>query len=696
VKTRFSFSAAVFLAWAISSAQADTLVQWNFNSPTPDANTSTGTTAPSVGAGTASTLGGVTNTFSTGSGADPAPSADNSGWNISKFPGATSNNLSAGVRFDASTAGYTNIQVSWSQRNSATASRYLRLQYTADGMHFTNATATAVLADSVFTNQAVDLSGIAACANNPNFGIRLVTEFESTATGSGTNAYVATDSASSYGTSGTMRFDLVTIAGTFIPDGNTPPYIFSNISNQTVRPYQSTGPLPFTVLDAESPASALTLAGVSSDPAVVYPGDIVFGGSGANRTVAVTASGQAGTAQVTVFVRDPGGKSNSMSFAVTVLAANTAPFISAISRTNTLANTSVPGIAFTVWDLESAAGELTVSGTSANAALVPNDPAHVSFGGSGSNRTLTLTPAGDQIGVAPITVTVSDGTNTSSTVFGLMVTPSTNVLFYDPFSYADGSLLTNSGFYWANRSGTDGECQVVSGQARLSDAGTEDLVGPLIAGPYDTGKQTVLYAACKLTCVTLPNAAPGLIAHFANGSTLRGRLYAGTTNAAPNGFRLHVANGSTTAVPILVDLATNVAYAIVTRYKIDENSTTVWINPAAESDFSVTAADVQSPNRIASYGFRQDADIGGTFLLDDLRVGRTFEAALGTGGGSPLPIPLEYEYVGGSLVLRWSNPAFALQSAPAANGPYTNLPAATSPHTNPISGVERFFRLKAN
>jgi len=37
-----------------------------------------------------------------------------------------------------------------------------------------------------------------------------------------------------------------------------------------------------------------------------------------------------------------------------------------------------------------------------------------------------------------------------------------------------------------------------------------------------------------------------------------------------------------------------------------------------------------------------------------------------------------------------------LQSAPAVTGPFTNLPGATSPYTNPLTAPQQFFRLKGN
>jgi hypothetical protein len=44
-------------------------------------------------------------------------------------------------------------------------------------------------------------------------------------------------------------------------------------------------------------------------------------------------------------------------------------------------------------------------------------------------------------------------------------------------------------------------------------------------------------------------------------------------------------------------------------------------------------------------------------------------------------------------VLTWTNAAFNLQVAPNVTGTYTNIPGATSPYTNALSGSRQFFRL---
>jgi hypothetical protein len=50
--------------------------------------------------------------------------------------------------------------------------------------------------------------------NNSNFIFRIVGEFESTAIGSANGNYVAAQPGSTYATSGTTRFDMVSVSGT--------------------------------------------------------------------------------------------------------------------------------------------------------------------------------------------------------------------------------------------------------------------------------------------------------------------------------------------------------------------------------------------------------------------------------------------------------------------------------------------------
>jgi pectate lyase len=98
---------------------------------------------------------------------------------------------------------------------------------------------------------------------------------------------------------------------------------------------------------------------------------------------------------------------------------NTAPTISNIADQSISVNGNTGALAFTVGDAETAAGSLTLTKGSSNTTLVPT--ANIVFGGSGANRTVTVTPVAGQTGTATITVTVSDGSLTASDTFVLTV-----------------------------------------------------------------------------------------------------------------------------------------------------------------------------------------------------------------------------------------------------------------------------------
>ena len=51
--------------------------------------------------------------------------------------------------------------------------------------------------------------------------------------------------------------------------------------------------------------------------------------------------------------------------------------------------------------------------------------------------------------------------------------------------------------------------------------------------------------------------------------------------------------------------------------------------------------------------------------------------------------------VGINAILTWptNTTGFNLQSAPTMSATFTNIPDATSPYTNPITGTQKFYRL---
>lgn len=196
-----------FIALAIAgtalSAQAAIITQWNFEA----ANAT-----PSIGLGTASLVGGTTATFASGFG------GSTNAWNTTGYPAASTANKSAGVRFDVSTLGFQGIKVSYAHRHSNTSANTNVLQYTINGgttwidaQTFTFTPAATGTGDTWYS-RSFDFTGFAGVDNNAQFGIRVVSSFAPAS-----SSYLASRSTSTYASTGTYRFDDVTIEGTAIP-----------------------------------------------------------------------------------------------------------------------------------------------------------------------------------------------------------------------------------------------------------------------------------------------------------------------------------------------------------------------------------------------------------------------------------------------------------------------------------------------
>ncbi|MBE7503964.1 MAG: tandem-95 repeat protein [Verrucomicrobiales bacterium] len=191
------------------------------------------------------------------------------------------------------------------------------------------------------------------------------------------------------------------------------------IANQTTNEDTATSAIALTVGDVDNDVNGLTLTATSSNTTLVPSGAMVFGGSGANRTLTITpARDQHGTATITVRVSD-GSLSASRSFVLAVNSVNDRPTLAWIASQTTQEDTATAPIALTVGDVDNDVNTLTLTATSSNTTLVPS--AAMVFGGSGANRTLTITPARDQNGTATITVRVSDGSLSASRSFALTV-----------------------------------------------------------------------------------------------------------------------------------------------------------------------------------------------------------------------------------------------------------------------------------
>jgi len=199
------------------SVLGNVITQWDYNNNPP---TATLPSPPSIGAGSSSYAGTITSaTTGQGSGSTDSGSPNNAA-STTGYPASTVDSGTSGVVFSVSTTGKQNIVVYWDVRHSNTASRYTQFQYTTDGgTTWNNYSATGDLTDSGyyvantgdtwFLQRKADLSGIPAVNNNANFAFRIVTVFAP-----GTSAYAAAQTA--YGTTGTLRYDMVTVTGTAV------------------------------------------------------------------------------------------------------------------------------------------------------------------------------------------------------------------------------------------------------------------------------------------------------------------------------------------------------------------------------------------------------------------------------------------------------------------------------------------------
>ena len=227
---------------------------------------------------------------------------------------------------------------------------------------------------------------------------------------------------------------------------------FSFIPDQTVDENTPSNVIPFTI---NNPTGAsYTLTATSDNQFLVQNSGIVLGGAspGVNRTIQFTPVLNAntpanGVANVTVTISS-GGFTYQQSFKITVNFVNQLPTISAIPTQTIFVNTPVT-VNFTIGDVETASNTLVVAATSNNQTLIPN--ANLVLGGSGPNRTLTITPANNQVGSATITISVTDGNfGITNRNFDVQVSTFAVLPLTDDFNRANSAFV---GPFWTVNTG---------------------------------------------------------------------------------------------------------------------------------------------------------------------------------------------------------------------------------------------------
>ncbi|MDF7823488.1 BNR repeat-containing protein [Pontiellaceae bacterium B12227] len=368
---------------------------------------------------------------------------------------------------------------------------------------------------------------------------------------------------------------------------------------------------------------------------------------------------------------------------------NTAPYIMDIPDQTIDVNTNTGPIAFIVGD-DADPGLITLSGNSTNTTLVP--PANIVFGGSGSNRTVTVTPAAGQGGDAEIIVVASDGSLSFTNSFILTVLlPSEVVAGWDVWDSAatpNASVLSPDITASAVTTSEQVAWNATDERGASNDGTWGTLEGPPSASIVTNANHENL---------TLPNATTGGTITFtvSNNGTDEIELDSFHFDAyafrpkAPRTYELSVLAGSGITTGIVF---TSAADAITSVNGAWDNGAhdDIDIDLAGLTDHTLGAGE--SVDFLLAFSGGEGDDSGGHHLfVDNVAISRV-------AGSSVEPPVLEYSFSGGNMVFTWTGSGFRVQSRTnLTEGIWLDVPGGDVPPVNvaPTNSAD-FFRLIEN
>jgi len=301
--------------------------------------------------------------------------------------------------------------------------------------------------------------------------------------------------------------------------------------------------------------------------------------------------------------------------------------------------------------------------------------------------------------------------------FVLTVSKATPVLSWTPAAIAYGAALTSSQLdATANTSGSF---------AYTPAAGTVLTAGAHTLSVVFSPSNTTDYTSTTDTVSLVVSPAP-LSVTASNAS----RVY-GQTNPAFTGTIKGVTNGDNITAAYSCSAATNSpvgAYSIMpslvdpgdrqTNYTVTLTNGTLAITKAAPVLTWAAPSAINYPAALGSSQLDAAANVAGGFAYTPTTgavpaPGTNALGVLFTPSDTVdysnatksvnlvvllVPIPLNIHLVKTNVILSWDDPdsVFTLQAAPTATAVFTNLPGATNPQTNVVTGAEQFFRLIAN
>jgi Immunoglobulin I-set domain len=325
-------------------------------------------------------------------------------------------------------------------------------------------------------------------------------------------------------------------------------------------------------------------------------------------------------------------------------------------------------IAFLVASSSASASSITVSAASDNSTLVPGS--NIVLGGSGANRTITITPDTNYTGKAVISLIANGGAQSATNSFALTVLPSSTVPLGTGFEQSEGYFLgdLNSQDGWLVDAGS---ASVWTNVVHSGSQAAMIAPGGAVSRTVGSGAPVVAFS-CYIQAV--PSAAPALPVS-ANAALLYLDPVSGLNclDGDGNGGGSWVASGFSPAAGTWFQLTLELDFSAKT-YTCSVNGTT-----------SATTFHFQSTNVTALGFMAATAATNGATLLDDASVANTY----------PLP-QLSLTLLGSSVRLSW--PAglaqYRLQATTnLPNDVWVTLPATNDTFTDPLSQQARFYRL---
>lgn len=325
---------------------------------------------------------------------------------------------------------------------------------------------------------------------------------------SGSNGGTADTTTNGGSTAFSTGTDTASLVVTAVNDAPT----VSAIGPSTITEDGSTGPIAFTIADVDSTVGTLLVSATSSNTALIPNGNLVLGGSGANRTITVTpaANASGGPVTITLTVSD-GAASTSTTFDVTVTAVNDAPVNTApaavAGHQDTPITFSTAGNRVAVADIDASGGMLEVTLAASDGGVVTlagiggltfttgdgTGDATMVFAGTVADinaalNGMVLTPGVGHVGVATLTITTDDGGNTGSG--GAQSDTDVITITLDP---SVAPVVTLSG---TPATFTEGGADVaIDASLTVTDADSAQLVSAVVAitGGYRPAEDMLLF-----------------------------------------------------------------------------------------------------------------------------------------------------------------------------------------------------------